>query len=258
MVTVVGSKGPSDLSLRVRLLLRSQAAAARGYTWLPEIEGLEQDTLYRVHVVTQDLGDGTSSPNTSPEAVAIDARTLDVKPPSFVNGRPYADDVWCAATVFSAHHAVPALTCPNCNCRYTNFTLVVQIDEGGACSYVVVPEGSPSLSAGQVQAGTSPAAPLIAAGQVDGMLPFTDSRDVVLGLEEETTYDLYVLCRDAAEPEPKYMLEPYMLPVTTAGAVTGTSCIVLLLSRPPLSWSGVGPLADAVLRPLEPQTGSRR
>ena len=46
-----------------------------------------------VYVVTEDLA---SPPTTSQRALEIPVRTLDVTPPSFVNQRPFADQVWCA------------------------------------------------------------------------------------------------------------------------------------------------------------------
>ena len=92
---------------------------------------------------------------------------------------------------------------------------MLQIDEDGDCSYVVVPAGSPAPLPMEVVSGAPDQA--VAAGNVTGMEPFVDSRAAVVGLEQDTSYGVYALCRDDSEPNPNYMDEPAFLPVTTAG-----------------------------------------
>ena len=99
--------------------------------------------------------------------------------------------------------------------RYTNFTLVLQIDENGDCSYVVVPGGSTAPLSAEVVSGSAKEA--VAAGNVTEIVAFTDARAYAVALEQDTSYDVYALCRDHAEPEPNYMENPVLLPVTTAG-----------------------------------------
>jgi hypothetical protein len=109
--------------------------------------------------------------------------------------------------------------------RYTNFTLVVQLDEVGECSYVLLQDGAPPPSVAQVQSGTtSTGAAALASGVVAVPAAFADSTAALTGLQDETPYDVYLVCRDDAEPVPNVMPSATLLPVTTAGMCDFVRC----------------------------------
>lgn len=107
---------------------------------------------------------------------------------------------------------------PAPSARYTNFTLVVQLDEAGECSYVLLADGAPDPSVAQVQSGNAAngGAP-VAAGVIPVRAEYVDARVALTGLQQDTRYAAHIVCQDNAEPEPNVMLAVTRLLVKTAG-----------------------------------------
>lgn len=97
---------------------------------------------------------------------------------------------------------------------------MVQLDEAGECSYLLLPDGASDPSVAQVQAGTAAGGgAALAAGGIPVLADYADARAVLTGLQQDTLYDAHIVCQDNTEPQPNVMPAVTRLPVKTAGAM---------------------------------------
>ncbi|WP_420317393.1 BspA family leucine-rich repeat surface protein [Ekhidna sp.] len=178
----------------------SSGTLLASYDFNQGVPGGNNGTITSLPDLTPNLNNGTLqgpfalSGNTS-NWVSSTAWNADVFPPVFLSGYPLIDNI-----------------------STTGFDITVQLNEPGAYFYVVVNDGSPAPTIGEVT--TASATGQVASGNIAVTTPATDFVLSPTGLTPNTFYDLYIVAQDD-EGSPNIQIANTALDVATeAGFIT--------------------------------------
>ena len=152
------------------------------------VEGLDENTEYDLYVILED-----NNGNTQENVVKLDVKTLDVTAPEFVEGFPNIENITKDA-----------------------FDLSVKSNEDGKSYYILVADGSETPSYQQVIDGVDYNSITVVVGDNKSINGNVEEHIQVVGLDENTSYDLYVTLDDNSGniQEPVVKLDVKTLDIT--------------------------------------------